>query len=81
MNFLQRQADARHDLVDFRFVNTSHVLIVHALGAGLTTKVLEVVRASMRSPIRDRALRWVFSAGTGSTSVPLTSVCIRTTMQ
>ena len=76
MNFLQRQADPRHDLVDFTFVNTLHVFIVHAPVAGLAKKVLDVVRAPTRSPIRDGALRRAFSAGIVSASTPLTSMCI-----
>lgn len=80
MKFSQRQADARHDLVGSRFVNTLHAFIVQALIAWLATNVFDVVRAPTRSPIRDGERRWRFSAGTGSTPVPLTSLCIRTMM-
>ena len=48
MTFSQRQAGARHDLVEFTFVNTLHVFVVHSPVAGLGKKVLDVARAHRR---------------------------------
>jgi len=76
MNFSQRQADPRRHLVGFTFVILLHVFIVYALVTGLAKKVVDVVRGPTKSPILDDALRRAVCAGIGSSSAPLTSMCI-----
>ena len=75
MNFSERQADARHDLVEFTFVISSHVLIVYALVARLAKKAVDAVRAPTEITALDDAVRRAVCAGIGSTSAPLTSMC------
>ena len=76
MNFSQRQADPRRHLAGFTFVILLHVFIVYALITGLVKKVVDVVRAPTKIAVLDEALRRAVCTGIGSTSAPLTSMCI-----
>ena len=60
----------------FTFVILSHVFIVHALVTGLAKKVADAVCAPTKIAGLDEALRRAVCAGIGSSSAPLTSVCI-----
>ena len=76
MKFSQRQADPRRHLVGFTFVILLHVFIVHELVARLGKKVVNLVRAPTKIAVLDEALRRAVCTGIGSTSTPLTSMCI-----
>ena len=76
MSFSQRQADPRRHLVEFTSLTPLHVLIVHAPVAGLAAKVGYLLRAPGKLTVLNGALRRAVCAGIGSTSAPLTSVCI-----
>ena len=76
MNFSERQADAHHDLVEFAFVNTLHVFILHSLVARLAKTVVDSMRAPTEITALNQAVRRAVCAGIGSTSAPLTSMCV-----